>query len=268
MLSKTADGTMRHDFEPAIEIDRRSRICSDNLSPMTSIKCTNNMPSENPLGIWPLVRTELKRLLKQVFHHTDRETAPPPQATDYNSPPPEHWMGFFICHKCDAYFYPSYNSGPHPFGYLQCNNPDCRTIIAPSATTSTSIRRIDVSKLSKSPLPVYRLTGPHLEQIPHFTVCPCGLTHRARLYKPNLHNRWKEFPKTRRDELGVERLRRFVKQKDNPDVTLIEFEHVQCGCHRRYDVFHWQHFVICYDRVFHIDGRDAHGRWTEVRHKE
>jgi hypothetical protein len=117
-------------------------------------------------------------------------------------------------------------------------------------------------------VPVERLTGAHRAQIPYFTVCLCGLTHRARLYKQSLYKKWKHFPSIRRDESALYKFRRFVKHKDEAEVTLIEFEHIQCNkCYRKYDAHRWQHFVINRDAVFHIDGHDEHGRWTEVRHE-
>ena len=229
------------------------------------------MAFDNSPGTWSSVHKQCSKLwhsLEELINHTGPASYPPPRVTDHNSPPPNHWMGFFVCSECKAYFYPSYRPGPHPVGYLRCNNPACRCVIEPSATTSTALKRVVLFDRQQIFISVPRLTGPHREQNPYFTVCPCGLTHRARLYKPSLKKKWKQFPKSWKDEPTMDRLRRFMKQKIDRSVTLIEFEHVQCLCGRRYDVFRWQHFVLSYDRVFHIDGADAHGRWTEIRHSE
>ncbi|KAJ4344748.1 uncharacterized protein N0V89_012492 [Didymosphaeria variabile] len=214
-------------------------------------------------------RDKLKTQVKSLLKRRDRPLDLPPTEPDHNAPPPSHWMGFWICNNCNAWAYPEYHRGAHPFGYLRCRNPDCRTVITPNATTSRALHRVIIPKPIRDFVPVERLTGTHREQIPYFAVCPCGLTHRARIFEQSLYKKWKHFQRVRRDEPVLEKLRRFMKHKDDGEVTLIEFEHMQCNkCYRRYDAYRWQHFVIHHDGVFQIDGRDDHGRWAEIRHKE
>ncbi|KAF2440930.1 hypothetical protein P171DRAFT_446867 [Karstenula rhodostoma CBS 690.94] len=212
---------------------------------------------------------DLKTQTKSLFKRKDRPLDLPPSEPDYNTAPPSHWMGWWICSNCNEWAYPQHRLGPHPYGNLRCLNPDCKAVISPAAITSPALHRVTIVTPAQSFVPVACLAGAHREQIPYFTVCPCGLTHRARLYKQSLYRKWKHFPSSQQDESVIDKFRRFLKHKDKGDATLIEFEHVQCNkCYRKYDVHRWQHFAIYHDAVFHIDGRDEHGRWAEVRHKE
>ncbi|KAL1595881.1 hypothetical protein SLS60_009571 [Paraconiothyrium brasiliense] len=214
-------------------------------------------------------RNELKKQIKRLFKRGDHHLNLPPTEPDHNAPPPNHWMGFWICSNCKAWAYPEYDRGPHPFDYLRCLNPDCRAVITPNAITSRALNRVVIPTPTRDFISVEHLTGTHREQIPYFAVCHCGLTHRARLYKQSLYTKWMHFPSDRQDEHVLEKLRRFVKHKDEERGTLIKFDHIQCNkCCRRYDAYRWQHFVIYHDWMFQIDGCDDHGRWAEIRHNE
>ncbi|KAF9730401.1 hypothetical protein PMIN01_11270 [Paraphaeosphaeria minitans] len=182
---------------------------------------------------------DLKTQAKSLFKRKSGLLDLPPSLSHYNDPPPNHWMG--------------------------C----CKTAITPQAATSPALHRVVISNPAEGFVPVKRLAGAHLEQIPYFAVCTCGLSHRAREYKPSVNQKWKNFPRIPKNEAAVGKFRRFVKHKDDGDVTLIEFKHIQCNkCYKYYDAYRWQHFVLHRDAVFHIDGRDEYGRWAEVHHKE
>lgn len=210
-----------------------------------------------------------KHKLKPLLKRKRRRLDPPPKEPDFTEPPPDHWMGFWICSSCISYAYPKYSRGSHPFSYLWCYNPSCRRVITHTSTSSTFLHRLQLSIHSQTSFPVPRLTGPHKKQIPYLSVCQCGLTHRARLYRPDLYTKWKQFPKESAGEPWLRKLRRFIDHREDPEITLIQFDHVQCNkCLGGYDAYRWQHFMICYDGMFHIDGKDEHGRWTEVRYDE
>ncbi|KAL5401589.1 hypothetical protein PMIN03_011397 [Paraphaeosphaeria minitans] len=212
---------------------------------------------------------DLKTQAKSLFKRKSGLLDLPPSLSHYNDPPPNHWMGWWTCTKCHAWIYPSHHHGPHPCGFLRCLNPSCKTAITPQAATSPALHRVVISNPAEGFVPVKRLAGAHLEQIPYFAVCTCGLSHRAREYKPSVNQKWKNFPRIPKNETAVGKFRRFVKHKDDGDVTLIEFKHIQCNkCYKYYDAYRWQHFVLHRDAVFHIDGRDEYGRWAEVHHKE
>lgn len=211
---------------------------------------------------------ELKTQLKHLFKRHKPRLELPPSEFDHNAPPPDHWMGFWICSTCKAYIYPKYRPGPHPYDYLCCLNPDCNAVIGPAATSSKALSRFHIVSQPQSFLHVPRLTGPHRKQIPYFCVCPCGLTHRARLHKRSLYEKFRDFSRDHHNPLGQEKSQLTLEDNEDGEVTLIEFEHIQCNkCYRWYDPNHWQHFVIYQDAIFHIDGGDDHGRWAEIRHK-
>ncbi|KAK7184784.1 hypothetical protein PSPO01_09095 [Paraphaeosphaeria sporulosa] len=218
-----------------------------------------------------LVKThihDIKTQVKSFFKRKPRPLNLPPFLSHYNDPLPDHLMGWWTCTTCRAWIYPNYHRGPHPCGFLRCLNPRCKTVITPQAVTSPALHRVIIPNPNEGFVPVDRLNGAHLEQVPYFAVCTCGLTHRARLYRPSLTEKWRNFPSIPKNEPAVRKFSRFVKHKAG-DVTLIEFKHIQCNkCYKHYDAHRWQHFVIHRDAVFHIDGDDEHGRWAEVRHKE
>lgn len=211
----------------------------------------------------------LKTQVKTVFKRKARPLDPPPPPPDYNAPPPNHWMGWWVCTQCGMWTYLNHRHGLHPFDYLRCLNPSCEAVISPDAITSPALHRVFIRTQTQGLVPVERLTGAHREQIPYFTVCPCSLTHRARLYEQSLYRKWKHLSSGRQYKPVRDRIRLLLRHNGEGDVTFIEFESIQCNkCYRSYDAYRWQHFAIYHDAAFHIDGRDEHGRWAEVHHRE